>query len=78
MTQRALIGTAFEWAAVNHLAASIRNDIQRLLDYNAIIDMPLEDVKKLSDMTNMLVPYILNYTASHLDKQISEGKIHQL
>lgn len=76
MTKRALIGTAFEWAAVNHLSADIHGKIQKLLEYNQIVDMPLEDVKKLSEMANMLIPYIFNYTPSHLDKHLSTTTIN--
>lgn len=77
MTKRALIETAFEWAAVNHLSADIYGKIQKLLEYNQVVDMPLADVKKLSEMSNMLMPYIFNHTASHLDIHLSTTTINE-
>jgi len=75
MTQRALIGTAFEYAAISMVSAQIRNDIQKLLEYAYPGYISLEDTKKLSEMRELMTAYYFKFTATSLDKHLSEDPL---
>jgi len=73
MTQRALIGTAFEYATISNLSARIRNDIQELLSFSDPSYIPLDDLKRLAEVRDLLTNYHFKFSATNLDKIISDS-----
>ena len=73
MTQRALIGTAFEYAGISSLSARISNDIQALLSLTPDGYISQEDVQSLAAIRDLMTNYHYKYSATQLDKHISEA-----
>lgn len=71
MNQQQIIGSAFEYAHINNLSATITNDLQKLISLMAMYNRPANEINKMSDVINLLKEYHFTYTQSTLEKFIS-------
>jgi hypothetical protein len=71
MNQQQIIGTAFEYAAINSLSARLVNDLEMLTQMAAMYNRPISEIKQLSDTKQLLKEYHFTYNQSTLEKFIT-------
>lgn len=73
MNNEQLIGTAFEYAEINNLSATISNSLQKLIGLMSMYERPTHEIETLSKTISILHEYHFTYTSTGLHNFI---KLH--
>jgi hypothetical protein len=69
MNDRQLVGTAFEYANIQMLSTRIANDLEHLIQYAHMYEMPTAEIKTMLDCVLQVKNYSFTYTADKLIKE---------
>lgn len=65
-TKEQAIRAAFEYAAISNASARIKNDIEALMPFLAMYEIPTSELAVLSDPASLLAKYHFSFTSHKL------------